>query len=204
MCKKDSVPTRGYIRCFGNEPEGDVAIDGSYFINGIPWRIKQRRNSHGLMTRLLNNEENAMDNIEKKMTGSPSAMDGGYPRLSARMTAVGRFIQELSLFLMLMSCWPMLGGQALLGDELDRCWALIQAFFYRLIAEMETDMKWLFGEKDGGLNGEVDEVVLAFACQWCLDGNMNLVGFEGMEAGRLSMSSFQDTDIGSERMPSFK
>jgi hypothetical protein len=88
------------------------------------------------------------------------------------MTAVGRFIQELSLFLMLMSCWPMLLGQVLLGDELERRWALIQAFFYLLIAEMKTDIKRLFRETDGGLNGEVDEVVLAFACQWCLDGNM--------------------------------
>lgn len=145
-----------------------------------------------------------MDNIEQKMTGSPSAMDVGYPRLSAKMTAVGRFIQELGLFLMLMTCWPMLGGQALLGDELDRRWALIQAFFYRLIAEMKTGIKRLFGENDGGLNREVDEVVLAFVYQWCLDENMNFVGFEGMEAGRLSMSSFQDTDIGSGRMPSFK
>lgn len=145
-----------------------------------------------------------MDNIEQKMTGSPSAMDGGYPSLSARMTAVGRFIQELGLFLMLMSCWPMLGGQALLGDGLERRWALIQAFFYRLIAEMKTVIKRLFRETDGGLNGEVNKVVLAFDCQWCLDGNMNLVGFEGMEAGHKQMPSFHDNNIGSGRMPSFR
>lgn len=145
-----------------------------------------------------------MDNIEQKMTGSPSVVDGADPLRSTGMTTVGRFIRELGLFLMLMSCWPMLGGQALLGNGLERRWALIQAFFYRLIAEMKTDMKWLFGENDGGLNGEVDEVVLAFVCQWCLDGNMNFVGFEGMEAGHKQMPSFHDTDIGSARMPSFR
>lgn len=145
-----------------------------------------------------------MDNIELKITGSPSAVDVAHPLRSTGMTTVGRFIRELGLFLMLTGCWSILSGQALLGDGLERRWALIQAFFYRLIAEMKTDMKRLFGETDGGLNGGVDEVALAFVCQWCLDGNMNLVGFEGMEAGRLSMSSFRDTDIGSGRMPSFK
>ena len=158
------------------------------------------------MARLLNNEGNAMDNIvEKKMTGSPSVVDGAHPLRSTGITTVGRFIRELGLFLMLMSFWLMLGGQALLGDGLELRWVLIQAFFYRLIAEeMKADIKPLFGETDGVLNGEVDEVVLAFACQWCLDGNMNLVGFEGMEAVRLFMHGFQDTNIGSGRMPSFR
>ena len=140
-----------------------------------------------------------MDNIEQKMTGSPSAVDGAHPLRPTGMTTVGRFIRELGLFLLLTGCWPMLGGQVLLGDGIGRRWAPIQAFFYRLIAEMKTGMKRLFGETDGGLNGEVGKVVLAFVCQWCPDGNMNFVGFEGMEAGHKQMPGFHGTNIGSGR-----
>jgi len=137
-----------------------------------------------------------MNTTEKPTTPSSAADDGNHP-MSVDMAAVGQLIQDRGLFLTLMNCWPLLGFLALSGDEFKGHWQIMRSIFYSLIAEMNREVKRLFGEADGRSKA-AEQAFLAFISQWYLGAGMAFVGVDDTEADH--PYSYQDTDIGSQRM----
>ena len=136
-------------------------------------------------------------NTTEKPTTPSSAVDYGNHPMSVDMAAVGQLIQDRGLFLTLMNYLPLLSFLALSGDELEGHWQIMRSIFYSLVAEMNKGVKRLFS-KTNSRSKAAKQAFLAFISQWYPGADMAFVGIDDTEADH--PYSYQDTDIGSQRM----